>query len=70
MSEIYLRPVEAATYLKTSPSTLAKFRVYGGGPAFCKLGRAVRYRTADLDAFMLLNRLESTSECSAPERKC
>lgn len=39
---------EAADYLSLSTTTLEKFRVYGGGPQFVRLGRAVRYRDADL----------------------
>ena len=34
----------AATILALSESTLEKMRVYGNGPEFLKLGRAVRYR--------------------------
>jgi len=43
---------EAATYLGLAVSTLNKWRCHGGGPIFIKLGRAVRYRAEDLDAFM------------------
>jgi Helix-turn-helix domain len=42
---------EAADYLRLSPSTLAKLRVYGTGPTACFFGRAVRYTRQDLDAF-------------------
>jgi excisionase family DNA binding protein len=61
-SEIYLTPHEAAEYLHSSESTLAKLRVYGGGPAFCRIGRAIRYRQADLDDFMSRTRVRSTSD--------
>jgi hypothetical protein len=60
--EIYFTALEAAAYLKSSTSTLAKRRLYGGGPAFCRIGRAVRYRRADLDVFMARSRVQSTSE--------
>jgi excisionase family DNA binding protein len=60
--EFYLTPREAAHYLHSSASTLAKLRVYGGGPAFCRIGRAIRYRQADLDDFMCRTRVKSTSE--------
>jgi len=62
--ESYLTPREAAQYLHTSASTLAKLRVYGGGPVFCRIGRAIRYRQADLDAFMSGTRAGSTSEAN------
>jgi excisionase family DNA binding protein len=62
VSEAYLTPREAAEYLRSSPSTLAKLRVYGGGPHFCRIGKAIRYRRSDLDAFMSARRVRSTSE--------
>jgi predicted DNA-binding transcriptional regulator AlpA len=38
-----LAPAVAARRLGLSESTLAKMRVYGGGPEYVKLGRSVRY---------------------------
>jgi excisionase family DNA binding protein len=61
-SDTYLTPREAATYLRTSPSTLAKRRLYGSGPAFTRIGRAVRYRREDLDAWMTASVVRSTSD--------
>jgi excisionase family DNA binding protein len=61
-NEIYKTPREAAEYLRGSPSTLAKWRVYGGGPTFCRLGRAIRYRQSDLDEFMNRSAAHSTSD--------
>ena len=46
----YFTPREAAVYLRTSESTLANLRVYGGGRKFVRWGRAIRYRREDLDA--------------------
>ena len=44
---------EAAAYLGLAVSTLNKWRCYGnGGPAYVKLGKAVRYRREDLDRYM------------------
>lgn len=60
--QTYLTPREAAAYLHSSASTLAKLRVYGGGPTFCRIGRAIRYCKSDLDAFMTRSRVQSTSE--------
>ena len=62
MSKDYMTPGEAAEYLRSSTSTLAKLRVYGGGPTFCRLGRAIRYRQSDLDEFMERSVARSTSE--------
>jgi excisionase family DNA binding protein len=58
----YLSPEQAATYLNISKSTLAKRRIYGGGPRFIKVGAAVRYAKADLDLFMAEHSVASTSE--------
>lgn len=62
LPEVYFKPPEAAEYLRTSVSTLAKMRVYGGGPAFTRVGRAIRYRRADLDTYMADQLVQSTSE--------
>jgi len=53
---------EAANYLGLAISTLNKWRCFGDGPKFLKLGRAIRYRQEDLDAFLMSRQLESTSE--------
>lgn len=48
-----LDSAEAAVYLRTAMSTLAKKRVYGGGPAFImRSKRKALYRRADLDAWL------------------
>lgn len=48
----YLDPKEAADYLRSSASTLAKLRHRRKGPAYTHIGTAIRYRRADLDAWM------------------
>lgn len=62
-----LTPPEAAEYLGISASTLAKLRVYGGGPAFLKLGRKVLYERADLDSWLAERKYQSTSEYGVPK---
>jgi len=57
----YLTPREAADYLKSSTSTLAKRRLNGDGPSFTRIGRAIRYRKVDLDAWMAARLTSSTS---------
>ena len=39
----------AARFVGLSESTLAKLRLNGNGPTYCKLGRRVVYRPADLE---------------------
>jgi hypothetical protein len=43
---------EAANYLGCSISLLRKRRLFGEGPAYCKIGRLVRYRQDDLAEFI------------------
>jgi predicted DNA-binding transcriptional regulator AlpA len=56
---------EAAAYCGSSASTLAKLRLYGGGPVYVKLGRRVVYDVNDLDAWLASHRRASTSEETA-----
>lgn len=57
-----LDPKGAADYLGLKVSSLADMRVRGAGPQFCKAGRAVRYRLADLDKWLAGRTYQSTSE--------
>jgi predicted DNA-binding transcriptional regulator AlpA len=60
---VLLRPPLAAAFLGLSVSTLAKLRLRGDGPPYCKLGpRAVGYRRADLDAWLTERTRRSTSD--------
>lgn len=59
---VNLKTPQAAQYLGLAVSTLNKWRCHGGGPKFLKLGRAVRYRQEDLDAFLMARQLGSTAE--------
>jgi excisionase family DNA binding protein len=53
---------EAAEYLRCSKSSLNKWRVSGRGPAFAYVGTLVRYRRADLQAYVAARVRASTSE--------
>ena len=53
---------EAAVYLRLSKPTIERFRITGEGPAYLKLGGAVRYRRCDLDAWLESCLVQSTSE--------
>ena len=53
--------VEAAEYVGLKKPTMERFRFLGQGPAYCKLGGAVRYRKKDLDEW-LNSRLVSSVE--------
>ncbi len=51
---------EAASATGLSPSTLAKRRCTGTGPAFYKIGRQIRYERADVDNWIASRRRTCT----------
>jgi hypothetical protein len=57
-----LRPEQAAQYLTLSVQRLAKLRLEGGGPIFCKAGRTVLYRRDDLDRWLAARSRRSTCD--------
>lgn len=60
---------DAAALTGLSVSKLNLYRLKGGGPRFQKFGRSVRYRLADVMAFMDAPTYASTSEISASQAK-
>jgi predicted DNA-binding transcriptional regulator AlpA len=64
---------QASDWLGVSKSWLDKARVSGDGPRFCRVGRLVRYRECDLDAYLdqtsRLSTSESQARLSARERR-
>lgn len=60
---------QAAGVLGLSIRTLQSWRLRGGGPMFVKAGRAVRYRTADLERWVEERRRESTSGTGSHEQR-
>ena len=65
LQDEWFRPREAAAYLKSTTSTLAKKRLKGNGPTYTKFGRLVLYAKRDLDEFLASRRRLSTSEAEA-----
>jgi hypothetical protein len=61
-SQKYTDTRGAAAHLACSASYLEKCRITGAGPRFLKIGKAVRYKLADLDAFADARAHGSTSE--------
>ncbi len=57
----WYRPMQAAAYVKSSESTLAKKRLKGNGPTYTKFGRLVLYAKRDLDEYLVSRRRLSTS---------
>ena len=54
----------AAKLLGLAPITLAKLRLTGGGPPYVQLGRAVRYKPAEVMAWAEARARRSTSDAA------
>ena len=52
MPEALMTPDEVVAYLSVPRATLYAWRHNGGGPRSIKVGRHLRYRLADLDAWL------------------
>lgn len=61
----FLDGKQAGDLLGLAAHTLAKLRLTGGGPAYSKLGTAVRYRVGDLLDWAHSKRVTSTSDQAA-----
>jgi hypothetical protein len=61
-ASIAMRPEAAAAFLSLSTQRLAKWRLSGGGPKYCKVGRSILYRRDDLEAWLSAHSRHSTSE--------
>jgi len=53
---------QVAQLCSLSEMTLRKWRMTGEGPRFIRLGRSVRYRQADLEAFLAARAFTTTTE--------
>ncbi len=59
---------EAGAILRVTVKTLQGWRYRGGGPPFVKVGRCVRYRLEDLQAFVTAAIRTSTSDPGSKPR--
>jgi len=57
----FMTTEQAAQFLGLRPNTLEIWRFRGTGPKFVKLGRAVRYRLADLEDFIQAQTRQKTA---------
>lgn len=57
-----LLPGEAADILKVAEVTMRSWRVKGSGPAYVRVGNQIRYRRADIEAFIEAQLRNSTSQ--------
>lgn len=60
--ESYWTPEQTAEFLGRRPQTLARWRVEGFGPPFCRFGRRVMYRASAVTDWALAQERRSTSE--------
>ena len=56
----WMRTEDAARYMHHSPKTLEKWRVYGTGPEYVKMGRVVLYDRGEINKFLDSHRRLST----------
>jgi excisionase family DNA binding protein len=61
MGEQLLTVVELAEYLRVPPATVYTWRHRGEGPRSVKVGRHVRYRQVDVDAWLEASSSDSPS---------
>jgi hypothetical protein len=59
----------AAQIVGLSQSTLAKLRLCGNGPTYCKLGRRVVYRPTDLAEWLRSRMTTDTTDADARSLK-
>jgi predicted DNA-binding transcriptional regulator AlpA len=60
MAEELFSSLNTSQYMNMSHSWLRRSRVDGNGPPFIKLGRSVRYRKSDVDAWLDQQKQENT----------
>ena len=58
----FLTRKQAAEFLCLQKCTLEAWAIRGGGPAFVKFGRAVRYRISDLENYITNQTRQNTIE--------
>ena len=57
-----LNTSDAAAYLGNRKATLETWRTLGRGPRYIKIGRLVRYRACDLEAYIESRCVGSTAQ--------
>jgi len=67
MTDELLNTAKVADLYGLAETTLRKWRMIGRGPRFVRLGRTVRYRRADLEAFTGERAFRTTGEADAAE---
>lgn len=55
----FLSPKELSVFLNTPERTIERWRLTGHGPSFHRLGRLVRYRRSDAEAWLAARTFQS-----------
>jgi predicted site-specific integrase-resolvase len=63
----YMTPAAFCEMVGIRPQTAAKWRCTGAGPAFTRVGHAVRYSRAVVEAWLASRTASSTTEADALE---
>jgi predicted DNA-binding transcriptional regulator AlpA len=66
--QTHLTEADTARYLGFRPSALRHWRHTGAGPPYLRIGRAIRYRVADLDEWLDAHRVLPWGS-AAPRRR-
>ena len=64
---VLMTPAEVSEVTSVALTTLTSNRYEGRGLPFCKLGRSIRYRKADVLSWINANTYRSTAEAKAAE---
>ena len=62
MNEELLDTLQVATVYGLTPECIRRWRMLGAGPRFIRLGRSVRYRREEVEAFARRREFASTTE--------
>jgi hypothetical protein len=62
----WLDEEDVAALTRTPVHTVRGWRVRTIGPAYCRVGRRILYAAADVDAFVLAGRVETSGTVDAP----
>jgi predicted DNA-binding transcriptional regulator AlpA len=65
MEDVLLTSKIVARRIDMSEPSLARMRCEGTGPAYLKLGRSVKYRWSDVEAWLQSQQRQSTSQGSS-----
>jgi predicted DNA-binding transcriptional regulator AlpA len=60
---------DVAKILKCSKNTVDKWRLYGGGPKFVRVGKSVRYSPREIEAYIARSTAASTSDEASPPKR-